>query len=76
MKKTIFIVGGSSGIGQELVNLIKEDYNIITASRNPGDGENQDITSFPLDVTSETMDFSDLPESLDGFVYCPGKNLP
>ena len=72
MKKTIFIVGGSSGIGQELVNLIKEDYNIITASRNPGNGENQDIASFSLDVTSETMDFSGLPESLDGFVYCPG----
>ena len=72
MKKTIFIVGGSSGIGQELVNLIKEDYNIITASRNPGNGENRDIASFSLDVTSETMDFSGLPESLDGFVYCPG----
>jgi NAD(P)-dependent dehydrogenase (short-subunit alcohol dehydrogenase family) len=72
MKKTFFIVGGSSGIGRELVNILKKDALVITASRNPGWEEDGDVRSFPLDVTAESMDLSGLPESLDGFVYCPG----
>lgn len=72
MKKNIFIVGGSSGIGLELVKILKKENNIITASRNPGDGEDDSVVTFPLDVTGESMDLSSLPETLDGFVYCPG----
>lgn len=72
MKKNIFIVGGSSGIGLELVKILKQENNVVTASRNPGDGEDGSIVSFPLDVTGESIDLSSLPETLDGFVYCPG----
>lgn len=72
MKKTIFIVGGSSGIGRELVHLLKEDYHIVMASRNPEEPSEGEITTFSLDVTAETLDVSALPDTLDGFVYCPG----
>jgi NAD(P)-dependent dehydrogenase (short-subunit alcohol dehydrogenase family) len=72
MKKTLFIVGGTSGIGQELVNLLKDEYQLVTASRNAGRAEDGAIISFPLDVTGESLDLQDLPETLDGFVYCPG----
>lgn len=72
MKKTIFIVGGSSGIGQELVSILKKDCNIIMASRNPESSTEGGVTSFTLDVTGDEWDLSALPETLDGFVYCPG----
>ena len=72
MKKTIFIVGGSSGIGQELVSILKKDCNIIMASRNPESSTEDGVTSFTLDVTGDEWDLSALPETLDGFVYCPG----
>lgn len=72
MKKTIFIVGGSSGIGRELVQLLKEDYHIVMASRNPEDAVTGDVSAFSLDVTDETLNLSALPDTLHGFVYCPG----
>ncbi|MCO5723378.1 SDR family NAD(P)-dependent oxidoreductase [Robiginitalea marina] len=72
MKKNLLIIGGSSGIGLELVNLLKDQYQITVASRTPGALEDMGISHLPLDVTADVMDLSGLPASLDGFVYCPG----
>lgn len=72
MKKKIFLVGASSGIGLELANLLKDDCELYTASRNPGPLEDMGIPHIPLDVTSSGVDLGGLPESLDGFIYCPG----
>jgi NAD(P)-dependent dehydrogenase (short-subunit alcohol dehydrogenase family) len=72
MKKRILIIGGTSGIGLELVRLLQPDYEIFSASRNPGPLAEMEVTHIPLDVTQELPDLSGLPEKLDGFVYCPG----
>jgi NAD(P)-dependent dehydrogenase (short-subunit alcohol dehydrogenase family) len=72
MKKNVFIVGGSSGIGLELVRLLQDQYEIYTASRNPGPLSEMDVTHIPMDVTQELPDLGGLPEKLDAFVYCPG----
>ena len=72
MKKNIFIVGGSSGIGLELLRLLAPGHQVFTASRHPGPTEGMEQTHLPMDVTRESFDLEGLPEKLDGFVYCPG----
>lgn len=72
MKKHIFIVGGSSGIGLELASILKEDYQLYTASRNSGPLDEMGIPHTRLDVTEDGPDLSGLPDQLDGLVYCPG----
>ena len=72
MKKKIFIVCGSSGIGLELINILKDDCELYTASRNAGPLTAKGIPHTPLDVTQAGLDLQGLPEQLDGFVYCPG----
>ncbi len=72
MSKNILIIGGTSGIGRELVELLKSDYSVYTASRDGSALENTGIPHITLDVTGEIPEGNDLPEQLDGFVYCPG----
>lgn len=72
MKKKIFLVGGSSGIGLELAKILKDDCDLYTASRNAGPLAEMGIPHYPLDVAESGIHLEGLPEKLDGFVYCPG----
>lgn len=72
MSKNVLIIGGTSGIGRELVEQLKSDYTIYTASRDGSPLENTGIPHIALDVTGDLSDEDGLPEHLDGFVYCPG----
>jgi 3-oxoacyl-[acyl-carrier protein] reductase len=70
--KTILIIGGTSGIGAELVRQLEaENASVITASRQAT--ANHGGTHICWDATDSTADLSALlPEKLDGLVYCPG----
>ncbi len=70
--KNILIVGGSSGIGLALAELLSPLNKIYIASRSSENIEGLDVIHIPFDATTETIDTSSLPEKLDGFVYCPG----
>ncbi|MFD2827717.1 SDR family NAD(P)-dependent oxidoreductase [Leeuwenhoekiella polynyae] len=72
MKKNILLIGGSHGIGNALAKLIYRDYNIYVASRNEKGLENIEATYINYDVENSILDTENLPEVLDGFVYCPG----
>ena len=72
MKKNILIIGGSKGIGLETVNLLENDHNVYVASRSKENLENKNITHFTFDVLEDDIDTLDLPEQLDGLVFCPG----
>ena len=72
MKKNILIIGGSSGIGRALVDLLAPEHNIYVASRSNESLANTGVTHISYDVMNDALDVSDLPEQLDGFVYCPG----
>jgi NAD(P)-dependent dehydrogenase (short-subunit alcohol dehydrogenase family) len=69
-----FIVGGSSGIGLSLANLLAGDGHQVYATYNnhPTQTENAQITYHALNVLDENITIEFLPEILDGIIYCPG----
>lgn len=73
-KKTYIMVGGSSGIGLEMIRrLSAEGHGVILASRTADKLEGlAGVTHIPLDITADTLPTDALPPKLDGMVYCPG----
>jgi len=72
MKKNILIIGGSSGIGLETVKHLHTDANVFVASRSSESLAGLQVTHIPFDVTTDTLDTTQLPEEISGLVYCPG----
>lgn len=72
MKKNILLIGGSRGIGFELASLLEDEYNVLVAARTKGELENKNVTYFEFDAVKDDISTLDLPESIDGLVYCPG----
>ena len=68
------IIGGSSGIGQELAIQLSQSGNqvIATFHKNELRNEYADIHFHPLNVLEETLSLDFLPDTLAGLVYCPG----
>lgn len=68
------IIGGSSGIGQELANQLCQSGNqvIATFHKNEPTIEDPNIRYHHLNVLAETPSLDFLPDELAGFVYCPG----
>ncbi|MFY7990261.1 MAG: SDR family NAD(P)-dependent oxidoreductase [Fluviicola sp.] len=71
--KNILIIGHSSGIGQALSEKLSSDNRVFgTFSKTPVTTEHPNVSSHYVNVMEETNDWSFLPETLDGIVYCPG----
>ena len=70
--KNILIIGGSSGIGLALSELLASKNSVYVASRSNESLLNLDVNYIQFDATTDQFDLSLLPEKLDGFVYCPG----
>lgn len=68
------VIGGSSGIGLSLVDILTEEGNqVYHFARNAGDWKNKDrVIHQPFDVTSGELPDTEIMESINGFVYCPG----
>jgi NAD(P)-dependent dehydrogenase (short-subunit alcohol dehydrogenase family) len=70
--KNILIIGGSKGIGLSSCELLsKSGYQVFGTYKSTFTNA-ENIQYFPLDVNDETYDFGNLPEVIDGLVYCPG----
>lgn len=71
--KNILIVGHSSGIGSALTTMLAAD-NIVFGTYFTKRSEviDDNVSSHYLNVLDENIDFSFLPDQLDGLVYCPG----
>lgn len=67
------IIGGSSGIGLELVNkLVAEGHQVYAASRHQGELPSS-AHFIAFDVLGGTLSLKEnLPDVLDGLAYCPG----
>jgi len=72
--KNYLIVGGSSGIGLALVKqLNEENHNVYVMSRSSENLEGmKQVTHLKTDVLADEISIEELPEYLDGIVYCPG----
>ena len=70
--KNILIIGGSSGIGLALAEMLSPQNSVYVASRSHESLSHLDVKHLPFDATTDELDLSVLPENLDGFVYCPG----
>lgn len=72
MNKNILIIGGTSGIGKALVELLQDSNQLFVANRTSEGLDMEKVTYIPFDATSDVLDTTQLPDQLDGFVYCPG----
>ncbi|WP_153558790.1 SDR family NAD(P)-dependent oxidoreductase [Roseimaritima sediminicola] len=72
--KHYLIIGGSHGIGLELVRRLRADGAAVTVvSRTRGDlGTVSEVSHIEADVTAATLRREQLPEVVDGLAYCPG----
>ena len=71
--KNYLIIGGSSGIGKSLTQILAADGHKIYATYNTRTQDNTlDIEYSFLDVMEDEINLDFLPETLDGIVYCPG----
>ncbi len=68
------VVGGSSGIGLETVTRLLENGNTVYAASRTESSELQatEANYIELDVTEDEFNLDELPETIDGIVYCPG----
>ncbi len=73
-KKNILVVGGTSGIGLELVKILNDDRHEIYVGSRTADklSEIPRVHHIPLDVAAEKFELETLPDTLQGLVYCPG----
>ena len=67
--RTILVVGGSKGIGKEVVKKLLPDCKVISVSREASDLDHPNLTQVETDAVK-----GELPEieEIDGLVYCPG----
>ncbi len=70
--KSYLIVGGSSGIGLALAQLLCENNQVFVASRTADSIAQLKVQHIPYDATLDELNTEVLPEKLDGLVYCPG----
>lgn len=71
--RNYIIIGGSSGIGKEVVNLLENENTNVFATyyKNQIDDRLQ-VKYIQLDVKSNELDLDKLPEEIHGLAYCPG----
>jgi NAD(P)-dependent dehydrogenase (short-subunit alcohol dehydrogenase family) len=73
MNKNYVIIGGSSGIGKELVSILAKEGHNIFATYNENKVENHDKVQYQkFNVLNDSFNLDILPDEIDGLVYCPG----
>ena len=70
--KNYLVIGGSSGIGKEISELLSKENIVFSTSRSELNESNENIRHIKYDVLEDELDPGLLPNQIDGFVYCPG----
>ena len=67
------IIGGSSGIGLALVNLLQnEDVNVYATYNQTQSSDAGKVKYIKFNVLEDALNLDELPEEIHGLVYCPG----
>jgi NAD(P)-dependent dehydrogenase (short-subunit alcohol dehydrogenase family) len=69
--KNIVLIGGSYGIGLAISELMQTEYQLYILARTAPQTAIQ-ATFIPFDASTDEFPLSQLPDTIDGFVYCPG----
>lgn len=72
MSKTYLLIGGSYGIGSQIIDELPTDTSIFVASRSSEGLAGKNVTHIPFDVLQDDLPLDQLPSVIDGFAYCPG----
>lgn len=70
--KNIVVVGGTKGIGLAIVQRLADNRAYVMARSKGELPDNENVHFIQADVTQPAIDFSILPDAVDGLVYCPG----
>jgi NAD(P)-dependent dehydrogenase (short-subunit alcohol dehydrogenase family) len=72
--KNYVVIGGTSGIGASLVELLSAENNVwFTGTRDPQSLDHVPGTIYQkIDLTADNPDFSWLPDTIHGIAYCVG----
>ena len=72
MNKTYLLIGGSYGIGSDIIDQLPAGSEIIVASRTREGLVSKPVKHIPFNVLEDTLPLDQLPLKIDGFAYCPG----
>ncbi len=68
-----FVVGGSSGIGAQIVkDLESNNHFVYTTYHTHPQTSREKVKYHALDVTKDQFELPDFPDRLEGVIYCPG----
>lgn len=71
--KSVVIIGGSSGIGLELVRLFElNNWNVISTYFSNPVSDRAFVQYFQFSAEDDTIDTKNFPECIDALIYCPG----
>lgn len=71
--KNYVIIGGSSGIGKELTNILNKAGNNIIATFNKNEIQSREHVEYQKhDVLVDELNLDNFPEEIHGLAYCPG----
>jgi NAD(P)-dependent dehydrogenase (short-subunit alcohol dehydrogenase family) len=71
--KNYIVIGGSSGIGMEIVKLLEgKDATVIATYNTSATSDRKNVKYLKHDVLNDDLEIDSLPEEVDGLVYCPG----
>ncbi len=71
--RNYIIIGGSAGIGQELVSLLEiQGANIIATYNNNTVEDRPNVRYLEFNATTDVLNMDDFPEEIHGLAYCPG----
>jgi NAD(P)-dependent dehydrogenase (short-subunit alcohol dehydrogenase family) len=71
--RNYIIIGGSSGIGKELVKSFNFHNDKIISTYNNNPMENTENVNFiKFDATTDTLNLEGFPDEIHGIAYCPG----
>ena len=71
--RNFIIVGGSSGIGKEIVGLLElEGARVVATYHTHPVEDSPNVKYIKCDVRADTLSLDELPEEIHGLAYCPG----